>query len=82
MTLKCDKLWPTQCVYLRDRLLAVLSVQHQTIHLYQIEDTGALTLVHQIGRFIFDDDRIHLPPMRTSYAEAFLTGTVTSCRCS
>lgn len=48
-------------VHLLERTLAILSIQHQTIHLFQIDrNTGAFISILQIGRTIFDDDRLYL----------------------
>ncbi|GBP31583.1 DET1 homolog [Eumeta japonica] len=44
-----------QGIYLYKDILAVLSVQHQTIHLFQILD-GMLIEIRKIGRFCYDDD--------------------------
>ena len=54
---KCDKIFPShnQGLYLYKSVLAVLSVQHQTVHIFHLKD-GALVKTHTIGRFCFDDD--------------------------
>ena len=56
---KCDKIFPShnQGLYLYKSVLAVLSVQHQTIHIFHLKD-GTLLKTHTIGRFCFDDDRL------------------------
>lgn len=47
-------------IHLLDRFLAVLSLQHQTIHLFQIDrNTGAFITIVKIGRTIFDDDLMY-----------------------
>lgn len=54
---KADKIFLShnQGIYLFKDILAILSVQHQTIHIYQILD-GKFVEVKQIGRFLYDDD--------------------------
>nr|XP_002124474.1 DET1 homolog [Ciona intestinalis] len=54
---KCDKIFPShnQGLYLYKNILSVLSVQHQTIHIFCVVD-GQLVQTHKIGRFCFDDD--------------------------
>lgn len=54
---KVDKihLSHNQGLYLYKDTLAVLSVQHQTIHIFQILD-GMFVDVRKIGRFCFEDD--------------------------
>lgn len=54
---KVDKIFLShnQGLYLYKDTLAVLSVQHQTIHIYQILD-GMFVDVRKIGRFCFEDD--------------------------
>lgn len=55
---KCDKiqLAHNQGLSLCGSKLAVLSVQHQTIHLFHISN-GAFVPLHQIGRFCYPDDK-------------------------
>lgn len=57
-TLKTDKIFLShnQGLYLYGDTLAVLSVQHQTIHIFRITSEGYFTDVKTIGRFCFDDD--------------------------
>ncbi|XP_072938300.1 DET1 homolog [Epargyreus clarus] len=54
---RIDKIYLShnQGIYLYKEVLAVLSVQHQTIHLFQIVD-GMLIEIRKIGRFCYDDD--------------------------
>ena len=54
---KCDKIFPShnQGLYLYKNVLAVLSVQHQIVHIFHI-DEGILIKTHSIGRFCFEDD--------------------------
>uniref|UniRef100_A0A914WV84 DET1 homolog n=1 Tax=Plectus sambesii TaxID=2011161 RepID=A0A914WV84_9BILA len=62
---KCDKivLSHNQGLYLCERFLSVLSIQHQTIHIFQVEpELGRLIPLQQIGRFLFDDDEMLLRP--------------------
>nr|SVE86623.1 EOG090X028J [Daphnia similis] len=57
-TLKTDKIFLShnQGLYLYEDTLAVLSVQHQTIHIFRITSEGYFADVKTIGRFCFDDD--------------------------
>lgn len=54
---KCDKiqLAHNQGLSLCGSKLAVLSIQHQTIHLFQIR-YGTFVPLHQVGRFCYPDD--------------------------
>ena len=55
---KCDKIFLShnQGLYLYKDTLAVLSVQQQTIHIFQITKDGQFVDVRCVGRFCFDDD--------------------------
>jgi len=57
-TFKCDKiiLSHNQGLYLYKDLLAVLSVQQQMIHIFQVTPKGYFIDVRVIGRFCYDDD--------------------------
>ncbi|KAJ9578719.1 hypothetical protein L9F63_005081, partial [Diploptera punctata] len=56
-TFKVDKIFLShnQGLYLYKDTLAVLSVQHQTIHIFQLID-GMFSNVRTIGRFCYEDD--------------------------
>jgi len=62
ITFKIDKivLSHNQGIYLYKRVLSVLSIQHQTIHLFHLENDGTLIKVKEIGRHCFDDDEMVL----------------------
>ncbi|XP_058803086.1 DET1 homolog isoform X2 [Phymastichus coffea] len=55
---KIDKIYlsQNQGLYLYKDILAVLSVQHQTIHIFQLLD-GMFINVRSIGRFCLEDER-------------------------
>lgn len=57
-TFKTDKIFLShnQGLYLYRDTLAVLSVQHQTIHIFQVTPQGSFVDVRTIGRFCFEDD--------------------------
>lgn len=57
ITFKSDKIFLShnQGIYLYNNLLAVLSVQHQTIYLYEIFDNTFLKIL-KIGRFCSEED--------------------------
>jgi de-etiolated-1 len=48
-----------QGIYLYNQTLAILSVQHQTIHIFQVSD-GQFHAVRNIGRFCHEDDDLLL----------------------
>ncbi|XP_073919763.1 DET1 homolog isoform X2 [Castor canadensis] len=57
-TFNCDKvvLSHNQGLYLYKDTLAILSVQQQTIHVFQVTQEGTLIDVRTIGRFCYEDD--------------------------
>ena len=59
---KTDKivLSHNQGIYLYRNVLAVLSIQHQTIHIFHLEADGTLVKDREIGRFCYDDDAMVL----------------------
>lgn len=62
-------------VYLVDRLLGILSVQHQTIYLYKIDKTGGcFSKVVEIGRSLFEDDDffLNLVPSNPRVEQVFM----------
>lgn len=56
-TFKCDKIYIShnQGLSLCESMLAVLSVQHQTVYLFSIEH-GTFVHMHNVGRFCHPDD--------------------------
>lgn len=65
---KIDKIFLShnQGLYLYKNTLAVLSVQHQTIHIFQISPLGLFIDVRSIGRFCYEDDALVLAPLLNS----------------
>uniref|UniRef100_A0A915E6R6 Uncharacterized protein n=3 Tax=Ditylenchus dipsaci TaxID=166011 RepID=A0A915E6R6_9BILA len=64
-----------KCVYLMERTLAVLSTQHQTIHMYSIDrSSGMFIPLSQIGRSMLDDDRLYTFSGENPVTEIWLTG--------
>ena len=59
---KCDKIFLShnQGLYLYKDTLAVLSVQQQTIHIFQVTPDGSFIDVRTIGRFCYEDDQLVL----------------------
>ncbi len=57
---KCDKIFLShnQGLYLYRDTLAILSVQQQTIHIYQVTPDGSFIDVRTIGRFCYEDDQL------------------------
>jgi len=47
-----------QGIYLYKNVLAILSIQHQTIHIFHLDSDGTLVKDRQIGRFCHDDDEM------------------------
>ncbi|KAG7229807.1 hypothetical protein INR49_012456 [Caranx melampygus] len=64
---KCDKiiLSHNQGLYLYRNILAVLSVQQQTIHVFQVTPEGTFLDVRTIGRFCYEDDLLTLSAVYT-----------------
>lgn len=82
-----------QGLYLHDDTLAVLSIQHQTIHIYHIVDSSTtgkkFLLINSIGRFCFEDDYFVIsspfeevnsisPPSSSSFASPNSTASSSS----
>ena len=65
-TMKTDKIFLShnQGLYLYQDTLAVLSVQHQTIHIFRITSEGYFVDVRSIGRFCYDDDELLVNQVR------------------
>lgn len=66
-TFKCDKIYLShnQGVSLCGSVLAILSVQQQTIYLFSVEN-GTFVHMHDVGRFCYPDD-----PLVYSHAKFF-----------
>ncbi len=64
-TFKTDKIFLShnQGMYLYNNKLAILSIQHQTIHIFHVED-GHFWEVQTIGRFCHEDDELHFSQVR------------------
>lgn len=69
---KCDKIFLShnQGLYLYKDTLAVLSVQQQTIHIFQVSQNGSFIDVRTIGRFCYDDDQLALAMAKENSAQA------------
>ncbi|CAM1311227.1 DET1 (predicted) [Pycnogonum litorale] len=65
---KIDKIFLShnQGLYLYKDTLAVLSVQHQTIHIFQVTSNGHFIDVRTIGRFCHEDDELMLSAIQNS----------------
>ncbi|XP_033120699.1 DET1 homolog [Anneissia japonica] len=65
-TFKCDKIFLShnQGIYLFKNILAVLSVQQQTIHIFHVTSDGSFIDVQTIGRFCFEDDALVYSSLR------------------
>ena len=58
-TFNIDKIFLShnQGLYLYKDRLAILSVQHQTIHMYKLGmENGKLTKLYSVGRTVYDTD--------------------------
>ncbi|KAF6198700.1 hypothetical protein GE061_008452 [Apolygus lucorum] len=64
---KVDKIYLShnQGLYLYGNTLAVLSVQHQTVHIYHLV-TGRFVMARKIGQYCYDEDRHFLFRVYTS----------------
>lgn len=62
---RVDKIYVShnQGIYLYNQTLAILSVQHQTIHIYHIVK-GQFHKAQSIGRFCYEDDELFLQDFR------------------
>eukprot|EP00731_Ephydatia_muelleri_P015761 Em0009g185a len=71
---KLDKIYLShnQGVSLCNTTLAVLSVQHQTVHLFQVSD-GSFLPVQEIGRFCYPDDPLIFSEVQYSQSNATAT---------
>jgi de-etiolated-1 len=72
---KLDKIYLShnQGVSLCNTTLAVLSVQHQTVHLFQVTDRSFL-LLQEIGRFCYPDDPLIFSEVQ--YTQSNVTATM------
>ncbi|KAK8756532.1 hypothetical protein V5799_000767 [Amblyomma americanum] len=68
-TFKTDKIFLShnQGLYLYRDTLAVLSVQHQTVHIFKVTKDGQFVDVRTVGRFCYEDDELLV-------SSAFLAG--------
>lgn len=73
-TFKIDKIFLShnQGLYLYKDTLAVLSVQHQTVHIFQIDSDGSFIRVREIGRNCFDNDDFLLSPVLSASSQTSL----------
>jgi len=73
-TFKTDKIFLShnQGLYLYKDTLAVLSVQHQTIHIFQVDGEGAFIKVREIGRNCYDNDDFLLSPVLSAASQTNL----------
>lgn len=77
---KADKIFLShnQGLYLYNNTLAILSVQHQTIHIYELLDGGFLTLF-KIGRFCSEEEQCLYNALYSS-ARPFREATINSLK--
>lgn len=64
-------------VYLLEWTLGILSVQHQTIHIFRIDkNSGAFVALKQIGPSVLDDDQLwdYQVNFENELIEQFFTG--------
>ena len=68
---KCDKilLSHNQGLYLFKNTLAILSVQQQTIHIFQVLPDGSFMDVRSIGRFCYEDDQLLISAVRDNIVD-------------
>ena len=72
VTFKCDKilLAHNQCISLCDSKMAVLSLQHQTIHLFELVE-GSFIHLQDVGRFCHPDDEMLFREVDFNQTSAF-----------
>lgn len=69
-----------QGLYLYENILAVLSIQHQTIHIFHIKD-GTFTLLRSIGRFCSQEEQyLYNSCVQTNTTRAFREPTINSLK--
>lgn len=68
-----------QGIYLYNDTLAVLSIQHQTIHVYHILE-GSFMHVRQIGRFCCDEEQFLYTSTSGNNSRAFREPTINSLK--
>lgn len=70
-----------QGLYLYKRTLAVLGVQQQTIHIFQITDEGTFVEVRSVGRFCHEDDYlVYQQAVRVQQHQAYKEQTINSLK--
>ncbi|KAK0426343.1 hypothetical protein QR680_009657 [Steinernema hermaphroditum] len=79
MKVRCERAINVHSIHLVDRNLALLSVHHQLIYMYRVDEvTGVVGDVMQIGRYMYQNDRLHIDNydrLNTSArSEKFFTG--------
>lgn len=69
---KVDKIMLShnQGLYLYNNKLAILSIQHQLIHIFQVVD-GMFIEIRTIGRFCYEDDNFQIMAVYGSYATQY-----------
>jgi len=78
-TFETDKivLSHNQGIYLYKNTLSVLSIQHQTIHIFQLTPHGSLIKIREIGRHCYDDDEMILSGVLTGASQTALPSRAT-----
>ena len=76
-TFKTDKIFLShnQGLYLYKNTLAVLSVQHQTIHIFQVDNEGDFIKVRDIGRNCYDNDDFLMSHVLSASSQTKLPGS-------
>ena len=79
---KCDKIFLShnQGLYLYKNILAVLSVQQQTIHIFQVTPDGSFIDVRTIGRFCYEDDALILATPQPASDRPFRDTSINSLK--
>uniref|UniRef100_A0A0N5AFU5 DET1 homolog n=1 Tax=Syphacia muris TaxID=451379 RepID=A0A0N5AFU5_9BILA len=74
-TLSVDRIWVARGVHLVERVMAIFSLQQQTVHILRINQNGRFTKLKELGRTLYDDDSIILSKYNHAFgSETFLTG--------
>ncbi|CAD5208342.1 unnamed protein product [Bursaphelenchus xylophilus] len=62
------------CVYSVDRMIGILSSQHQTIYIHRLENDGKLILLREIGRTLYEDDHLMIKSSVNPISEKVFMG--------
>ncbi|XP_064474585.1 DET1 homolog [Ornithodoros turicata] len=81
-TFKTDKIFLShnQGLYLYRDTLAVLSVQHQTVHIFKVTREGTFVNVRTVGRFCYEDDELLVSSAMLGSSQPYREPTINSLK--